>query len=119
MATQRSRRRAGLSLRAEWEGLEELPVHFANQIVAVHDPVQNEFFINLGVWVPPAIMGSEEEQERQRATLQSKGTIKVRPLFRMGVSPQRLLEFISVLQTNYRLYQENVAKLEAEAAGNE
>ena len=83
-----------LTVPAVWVGADELPVQFLNQFLGIVAP--NEIFLTLGTIVPPAIMGetmAERGEYAQRITY-----VPVKPIVRLGMTPQRLEEFIRVLQ---------------------
>lgn len=100
-----------ITVRPEWP-TDELPIHFANQFIVQHDPANDEFFLRFGTVVPPALFGDETDIQTMSA-LQKTGTIPIRPVVRIGLSPQRLLELITTLQTNYRNYQTAKSQLAA------
>ena len=54
-----------------------------------------------------------------RGFLKERGTIPVHPVARLALSPERLLELIRALQTNYRNYQETQARRQADAGATE
>ena len=102
-----------LSLKLDWSGLEDLPVQFVNRFVVQHDAAANEFYLNVGAVSPPLIMGSDVDRIAAAAKLRERGTIPVHPVARLGLTPERVLELIRALQTNYRNYQESQALREA------
>jgi hypothetical protein len=88
-----------------WVGAEELPVHFLNQYLAV--VAHGEIFLTLGTLMPPAIMGETMAERRSQA--ESIGFLQVKPIVRLGFTPERLKELIEVLQqtvANYERQQE-------------
>jgi hypothetical protein len=101
-----------IAVRPKWPTDDELPTHFANQFGVLHDPASDEFFLSFGTVVPPALYGDETDLQTV-SELQKTGTIPVRPVARIGMSPQRLLELIKTLQTNYRNYQATKSQLAA------
>ncbi len=114
MAQQRREARS-LTLRLNWEGIDKLPIVFVNQVIAQHDAESSEFIITFGSLAPPTIMGTPDDQRQAAAELEARGIINVLPVFRMGVTPERLLQLIKVLQENYRNYQQGVAMLHGES----
>lgn len=58
-----------------WVGAEELPILYANQFVGqVHE---DTFFLTIGQLVPPALIGTPEEQAEQ---LEEIAYLPVKPL---------------------------------------
>ena len=108
-----------LSLKLDWSGFEELPVNFANRFAVQHDAQANEFYLNVGAVSPPLLMGSDADVRAAAAKLQKRGTIPVHPVARLALSPERVLELIRALQTNYRNYQETQARSQADAETTE
>ena len=84
-----------------WVGTEELPVHFVNQFVGVIAP--GEVFLNLGAIVPPAILGDTEEERKAQA--ESIRFVQVKPVARIALTPERLREFIGVLNQTLANYE--------------
>lgn len=85
-----------------WVGTENLPVHFINQFVGVVQP--GEIHLTLGSLAPPAVIGATEED--RRAQLEALQFVQVKPVLRMALTPQRLREFIQVLQTTLQNYEQ-------------
>ena len=104
-----------LSLKLEWSGFEDQPVHFVNRFAVQHDALANEFYLNVGAVSPPLIMGSDADRIATAAKLQERGTIPVHPVARLALTPERVLELIKALQTNYWNYQEALARRQADA----
>ena len=104
-----------LSLKLDWSGFEDLPVNFSNRFAVQHDVQTNEFFLNVGAVSPPLLMGSDADVMAAAAKLQERGTIPVHPVARLALTPERVLELIRALQTNYRNYQETQARQQADA----
>jgi hypothetical protein len=83
-----------------WVGVDELPVQFLNQFIGQAD--NNEIFLTLGQLVPPALLG---DQESQREQLDALDYVTVRPIVRLGFTPQRLDELIEVLQSTKKIHE--------------
>jgi hypothetical protein len=92
----------GLVVPTVWVGAEDLPVHFANQFVAVVQP--NEIFLTVGSLVPPAILGSTVEE--RKAAAEKITYVPVKPIVRLGFTPARLQELIEVLRTTLDNYEQ-------------
>ena len=69
----------------------------------------------LGALSPPLIFGSDVNRIATATKLKERGTIHVHPVARLGLTPERVLELIKALQTNYRNYQETLAQMQSEA----
>ncbi len=110
-----SRRVNELALKLDWTGLENLPISFVNQFAVQHDARTNEFYLSVGAVSPPLIMGSDADRTATAAKLKERGTIPVHPVARLGLTPERVLELIKALQTNYRTYQEVQARSQSDA----
>ncbi len=98
-----------VTVTATWPTDDDLPVHFANHFLVQHDTTTHEFFVSIGSVIPPSLVGSPADLQ-MISDLQKSGTIPVKPVARIGLSPKRLLELVEVLQTNYRNYQANLAQ---------
>ncbi len=73
-----------------WVGAEELPVLLANQFVGrVHE---DTFFLTVGQMVPPALIGTPEEQAEQLEVL---AYIPVKPLIRLTLSRADVQQLVS------------------------
>ncbi len=90
-----------IQLPTVWVGTDDLPVHFANAFIGVVAP--GEIFLNIGALVPPAIMGATE-QDRE-AQVRSVAYVPVKPIARLGLTPERLDELITALQQTRENYQ--------------
>jgi hypothetical protein len=85
-----------------WVGAEDVPVQFANAFAGVVAP--GEIFLNVGSLVPPAIVG--RTQEEREAQLRTITYIPVKPIARLGLTPDRLDELIRTLQETRTNYQD-------------
>ena len=97
----------GKTLPIKWPGVEEVPILFANQILVQH--VENAFVISFGQLTPPAFLQPPTPEE-----VDAIDAVNVKSVARFGVTPDMLLSFIKVLQTNYRNYQAQLARRERE-----
>ncbi len=91
-----------VSVRMAWIGTEELPVLFANQFLFQVGP-PGEVFITVGQVVPPAVIGSPQEQQQQ---LQALPFVPVKPVVRLGMSRARLRELITSLGQLAEVYDQ-------------
>ena len=87
----------------KWDDLDSMPIMFTNQMLIQH--VQNEFVLSFGYMTPPPFLKPPTVDE-----LQAIDHVPVRPIIRLGMTPDRLLELIKLLQANYRGYQEKISK---------
>ena len=84
-----------------WVGVDDLPVQFLNQFIGQAD--RNEIYLTLGQLVPPALLGSDESKRQQ---LEALDYVTVRPIVRLGFTPQRLEELIEVLEATKEIYEQ-------------
>jgi hypothetical protein len=92
-----------------WENIEDVPVFFANQFICQF--TQDEFVVSIGQMVPPANLGDPEQQ-------QQVDHISVKPLARMALTHQRLVELINVLEANREQY-ERAQRIRGEQMGGD
>lgn len=109
MATEEPPPEGSVRVPVVWVGAEDLPVHFVNQFVGVVQP--NEVFLTFGAIVPPAILGATEEERKQQA--ESIQFVQVKPIARLGLTPERLQELIKVLNTTLANYEKQQKALES------
>jgi hypothetical protein len=89
-----------------WDGLDEIPVIFANQFLIQHLP--GEFVLTLCTFVNPPLLGSPEEQEEQAKKLTE---IAVKVHGRYALTRRRMVELIQVLQENLEKHDQQVEAL--------
>jgi hypothetical protein len=85
-----------IQIRAEWSGAEDLAVLFSN-VFAVQC-IKSEFVITFGVATPPIVNGTLTQEEANQLVM------KLKPVVRIGVTPERMVELIGVLQNQLRAY---------------
>ena len=90
----------GRSVPLIWIDRDDKAVLFANQILAQH--LNDEFLISFGQVSPPAILGSEEEQQEGLARVEF---VPVKTIARIGLPAQRMREFVSVMQQSLDQYE--------------
>ncbi len=88
----------------EWEGLDELPVLFANNILV--QATGQEFIITFSQLVPPVTFGLDIAEIKKIDLVTARGAVRV------GLSPSRMQEFIDVLTRNFNRF---LASVEEEA----
>lgn len=90
----------------EWYIPEELPTHYATNLVIQH--TEHEFFITFFELVPPITLGKTPEE------IERIESVRARALTRVAVSPERLEEFIRVMQDNLAKYRSSISEGTAE-----
>lgn len=83
----------------KWVGIEDMPIYFCNQFAIQH--VQNEFVLTLGSTTGPFILRPLTKEEADALT-----SVAVKPVIRIGMTPDRLMELIGILEVNLRKYQQ-------------
>ena len=96
-----------VQLPAAWIGVEQQPVLAANQFLS-QVVASDEVVITVGHFTPPVILGTPEQQAQQ---MKNVSFVQVRPIGRFGLTPARLRELITVLETTL-VQVERVAGLE-------
>lgn len=86
-------------------GAEDTPIYFANLFVVQHE--QKEFIITFGQYSPPLLLGSPEERQEAAKRMPY---VPIKVVARVGLTPERMVELIEVLQTNLRKYQAKQAR---------
>lgn len=66
--------------------------------------IANEFVLNFGYMTPPALLRPPTQEE-----LASIDHIPIKTIVRLGMTPDRMLELIMMLQESYREYQAEIA----------
>jgi hypothetical protein len=82
------------------EGAEDVPILFANLMLAQHQ--QNEFILTFCQYAPPPILGSAEDQIEQ---VRNMPYVPVKVVARIGLTPDRLAELMQVLDANYKAWK--------------
>lgn len=86
------------SVPVEWIGLEETPVVFCNSFFCQHQ--QGEFVLTLGFANAPVFMKPPTPEE-----IEAIKSVKAKPMLRIALTPERLVELMGVLELNFRQYQ--------------
>lgn len=66
--------------------------------------IDNEFVLNFGYMTPPVLLRPPTQEE-----LASIDHIPIKTIVRLGMTPDRMLELIMMLQEIYREYQAEIA----------
>ncbi len=82
----------------KWVDLDVKPVFFCNQFLIQHHA--NEFVLTLGTMVPPPLFKAPTEQQAEKLK-----EVNVNTVVRVGMSPDRMLQLIEILQINFKKYQ--------------
>jgi len=101
-----------VAVRLAWVGVEEMPVVFANQVLAQVDDA-GEAIIMFGQAAPPILLGSADEQRQQAALVPF---VQVRPVARLTLSRARIEQLITVLQQTLENQAIVVSKLGEEGS---
>ena len=86
-------------------GLEDVPIQLANDFVIQHQ--QNEFILSIGQYQPPILLGTSEERREQAERI---SYVPIRTVARIGLTRQRLVELIKILQDNLQRYDVSQAE---------
>jgi hypothetical protein len=81
-----------------WQGVDDVPVLAANQIVVQLDSPggrPEHILLTFGHAAPPIIIGSPEEQQ---IALSDTKTVPIKPLARFSMSPSRVRDLIRILE---------------------
>jgi hypothetical protein len=87
-----------LTLNLEWGNMDSMPIFFSNQ--ALIQNVQNEFILTFGHTTGPMFLKTPTQQE-----VEALKSVPVTPIFRVAMTPDRLIELIGALELNLRTFQ--------------
>jgi hypothetical protein len=96
MAAQPSSSPEQVSVPTIWIEDSNVPVFFANAFAV--QPVQNEFILTFATAIPPVITKPLTREEAEKLQ------IRIKPTVRIGVTPDRALELIQLLQKQLSVY---------------
>lgn len=91
-----------------WIGAEDLPVLFVNSFVGQIQPQEGAFYLTLGQTVPPALIGTPQEQVEQ---LEQIAYVPVKPVARLVLTRSRMEELVAILQMNLEQYDQMVQQM--------
>ncbi len=80
-----------------WIGAEDLPVLFVNTFVGQVQPQEGTFYLTLGQTLPPALIGTPQEQAEQ---LEQIAYVPIKPVARLALTRSRMEELVALLQLN-------------------
>ena len=87
---------------AKWIEDPSVPVYFANAFAA--QPVQNEFILTFAVAAPPVFTKAITKEDA------AKLVVTIKPTVRIGMTPDRVIELIQLLQTQLNAYSQATLK---------
>ena|SRR5438477_9080911 len=97
--------RTGKSVPLVYQGLDELPIMFANQFLIQNQ--QTEFIVAFGQQAPPLILpGTEEEQAAQLERIEF---VPVSMLARFGLTEERFRELLKLMTDYLKSYDDRKA----------
>ena len=91
-----------------WIGAEDLPVLFVNTFVGQVQPQERAFYLSIGQTVPPALIGTPEEQAEQ---LEQIAYVPIKPIARLALTRSKMEELIAILQVNLEQYDRIVEQM--------
>ena len=91
-----------------WIGAEDLPVLFVNTFVGQVHPQDGAFYLSIGQTVPPALIGTPEEQAEQ---LEQIAYVPIKPIARLALTRSRMEELVAILQVNLEQYDKKVQQM--------
>lgn len=86
-----------------WIGAEDLPVLFVNTFVGQIQPQEGVFYLSVGQTLPPALIGTPQEQAEQ---LEQIAYVPVKPVARLALTRSRMEELVTILQMNLENYDQ-------------
>ncbi len=91
-----------------WIGAEDLPVLFVNTFVGQVQPQEGAFYLSVGQTVPPALIGTPQEQAEQ---LEQIAYVPIKPVARLALTRSRMEELVALLQLNLEQYDQMVEQM--------
>ena len=80
-----------------WVGVDEVPILFANALIAQFEQDLGAHLLTIGQITVPPVTGTPEEVAEQVAELEF---VSVRAIARLAFTPEKLQEVITTLQAN-------------------
>jgi len=106
----------GVNLSVTWEGIDDVPILFVNQILGQVGQ-QSEIILTFGQLAPPAILG-ETQEERERK-LRGLAGISIKPVARLALTRVGLEQLVGILQQTLENYDKAQKLMEQEQRGTE
>ena len=95
----------GVKLPIAWQIPDDIVTRYATNIVVQH--TEHEFIVSFFEVRPPMLLGLPEER---RAALHKIEQVEARCVGRVVIAPERMQEFIDVLQENLQAYHETASR---------
>ena len=86
------------TVKVKWGDLEKIPIYFSNH--ALIQNIQNEFILTFGQMTGPMFLTPPTKEE-----LDALDSVTITPIFRVAMTPDRLIELIGALELNLRKFQ--------------
>lgn len=90
-----------------WDGIEQAPAIFANNVLVQH--TEHEFIITFSLIHPPITLNKSNEELRE--TIRS---VVARAAVRVVIPAGRVPEFLQVLNANYQTYRTRFGQMDQE-----
>ena len=97
-----------------WVGVEDVPLLFANQVLAQLDDV-GEILLTFGQATPPLLLGDDEEKQAQLSNI---GFVPVKPVARVAFSRPRLEQLIQLLNETLDNHRKQAEVIRKQREGN-
>lgn len=89
-----------VQVQAIWIDDLDVPVHFSNAFSVA--PVKNEFLLTFACAIPPVVTPDLTPEQMKALRFQ------IKPLVRIGMTPDRVVELIQLLQTQLSAYSQTI-----------
>jgi hypothetical protein len=89
-----------IKISGRWVENVDTPIHFSNAFAV--SPVSNEFILTFGCAIPPVVTPDMTPAEV------AKLKMPIKPLVRIGMTPERVIELIQLLQAQLNAYSHTI-----------
>jgi hypothetical protein len=89
-----------IQIAGKWLEDNSIPIHFCNAFSV--SPIKNEFILTFACAIPPVIDQGMKPEDL------AKLTVNVKPLVRIGMTPDRVIELIGLLQSQLKNYSQTI-----------
>jgi hypothetical protein len=93
----------GVEVPLAWLGPEDVPILYANAIVAQFEQSLDAFILTIGQMTPPALVGRTPDEIREQ--LEQLTFVPVKPVARFALSLSKMREVVATLQANLDQYE--------------
>jgi len=93
--------RTGVNVPVLWDGIEDVPLAFANQVLGQVGP-QGEVILTFGQVTPPILVGKPEQQAAQAEEIPF---VAVKTVARLALTKASLDDFIRVLRATQKNHE--------------